>query len=482
MKRHGLALLISLAALLALAPAAGAVTRYADPNGSGTTCSLATPCKIGPAINGAATGNEIVVASGTYGSLASPVVADLGSTSPVNDLNIHAANPADRPLIYTQGGNGLSIYGEGSRLADVDLIHYGAGNGLYASRSTVSHVSVDVSSIAGVSCLADANYDNTLCVAHGAQAVAFGLGAGAASEISLQKFNYRNVTGWSYAADGLGLSVSTSTGYRIEFTITNSIIHGGANDLVASADGVNNSTTHLILDHSNYVTTSASANDAAITAAGSGTNQTAAPQFVDLIGGDFHAASATSPIVDAGADDVANGTTDLSGVARIQGARTDIGAYESPFTAPVPPPAVTKPTLGSIHFKSKSFRAAHSGSPIALVSKAKPPTGTSATFTTDKAAAVMFTIAKKTAGRKVGSSCVKKTSKNASKKSCSFYNLLHSNVKLSVAAAGTHTFKTTGRWGSKHTPLSSGDYLLSASPSNSAGAGATRTAHFTISK
>jgi hypothetical protein len=94
----------------------------------------------------------------------------------------------------------------------------------------------------------------------------------------------------------------------------------------------------------------------------------------------------------------------------------------------------------------------------------------------------MFTIAKKTTGRKVGSSCVKKTSKNASKKSCNFYNLLHSNVKLSVAAAGTHTFKTTGRWGSKHTPLSSGDYLLSASPSNSAGAGTTRTAHFTISK
>lgn len=53
------------------------------------------------------------------------------------------------------------------------------------------------------------------------------------------------------------------------------------------------------------------------------------PQFVDLVGGDFHV-SATSPAVDAAVTGTIAVDHDLDGIARPQGSASDIGAYELP--------------------------------------------------------------------------------------------------------------------------------------------------------
>jgi hypothetical protein len=67
-------------------------------------------------------------------------------------------------------------------------------------------------------------------------------------------------------------------------------------------------------------------------ARGSGTNQTAAPSFVNPAAEDFRE-QAASPTVDAGTNSSFDGPLDLDGNPRQFGASTDIGAYEY-----IPPP------------------------------------------------------------------------------------------------------------------------------------------------
>jgi hypothetical protein len=81
---------------------------------------------------------------------------------------------------------------------------------------------------------------------------------------------------------------------------------------------------------------------ATATPAGTGSNQTAAPTFVNAAGGDFHEA-AGSPTIDAGITAPAIGTTDLDGNPRTIGRSTDVGAYEAaeaPTIVPAPPTGV----------------------------------------------------------------------------------------------------------------------------------------------
>jgi hypothetical protein len=98
------------------------------------------------------------------------------------------------------------------------------------------------------------------------------------------------------------------------------------------------------LDHSNYATIS-QGTGTTITPAGSGTNQTATPVFVNSPAGNFHQAP-SSPTIDTGADAAVNGTTDFEGKPRTFGLHTDIGADE------YAPPSVLSESVSSVTTQS----------------------------------------------------------------------------------------------------------------------------------
>ena len=59
---------IVFAAVSAIAPvAAQGAIRHAAPTGAGVGCTVLAPCDLGTAVNGAASGDEIVLAPGSYG-------------------------------------------------------------------------------------------------------------------------------------------------------------------------------------------------------------------------------------------------------------------------------------------------------------------------------------------------------------------------------------------------------------------------------
>ena len=61
-----LAAVVAAVSVAAVAGNATAAQRYASPAGNGTVCTLAAPCDIQVAVEGATAGDEVVVGAGTY--------------------------------------------------------------------------------------------------------------------------------------------------------------------------------------------------------------------------------------------------------------------------------------------------------------------------------------------------------------------------------------------------------------------------------
>src|SRR6476469_8646226 len=108
-----------LACLLLLTTAApAAATKYAAPTGTGFSCSQAAPCPPATAVAAATTGEEVVLAGGTY-----PSVGQL-ATSAAN-VDVHGPAAGTRAVIQsTQGSGNASFYlsGAGDHLHDIDIV------------------------------------------------------------------------------------------------------------------------------------------------------------------------------------------------------------------------------------------------------------------------------------------------------------------------------------------------------------------------
>jgi hypothetical protein len=133
----------------------------------------------------------------------------------------------------------------------------------------------------------------------------------------------RNDTLYATGLNARGIEYSIG-GFTVSVGATNVIAHGDDFDVLANQ--FNGGSASVALDHSNYATVS-QGGGATATLAGTGSNQTAAPRFVNVAANDFHEAVG-SPTIDAGATDPANGVSDLDGNPRTIGSSTDIGAYE----------------------------------------------------------------------------------------------------------------------------------------------------------
>ena len=329
------ALFVAIAAILVTAGPAGATQRFASPAGAGSCATADVPCSYPTAMLGAASGDEIILAPGDYGSELSPIAADIYS---YDALNVHGVAGQPRPRIFSSATYSL---------------------GLYNAASVVRHLEVHrTTTSAGVAFDAYASTIDDIVVTSpgGASAAACRL-SGAAIVMRNALCQSRNETG------GFGILVSDAVDGAKSVTLRNvtAIATGaGATALGAFASGTRNATVTAVNsifegDVDVYAHESAPA-DAAVSVTysqlhtiqqdpGAQINQDATsvyayPLFLDFPGGNFHQ-DAASPTVDKGVDDPANGATDWDGDPRTSGVHTDIGADEYVAPAPAPAPAPT---------------------------------------------------------------------------------------------------------------------------------------------
>ena len=144
---------------------------------------------------------------------------------------------------------------------------------------------------------------------------------------------------------------------NLDINARNVIASGTTTDIRATRTA-NSSDSDIALTTSNYDTTQPVGSGVTITAAGTGTNQTAAPVFADA---GYHQA-ATSPTIDKGSTDASVGTADLDGQPRQYGAAVDIGVDE--FVPDTTPPDVVfdRTPKRKIH-KRKTIFTFHASEP-----------------------------------------------------------------------------------------------------------------------
>lgn len=266
-------------------------------------------------------GNE-----GPYGTLLVPLVAELHLS---NGVSLEGAAGQPTPQIFSNAPTvALRMEGgDGQRLANV-AIQYEGPDAALRGAGTVERV-LALSETSGCILSPETTLVDSVC----AGKIGLEDNVGEAWSLTL-----RNDT--IYGTETGLFAVSATDLFQI--TAVNTVVRGGIRDIYANGSAPG--TVAIGLDHSNYAGVT-SEGGASVTAAGSGTNQTAAPLFVNAAASDFHQL-ANSPTIDAGANDAANGLLDLAGNARTLAAVipcpaiTDIGAYEyagGPATCPSPP-------------------------------------------------------------------------------------------------------------------------------------------------
>ncbi len=316
---------VAVSAAILAAPATSAATqRYASPAGSGTTCTSGAPCDLSTAITGATGGDEVILKAG----LGAYVVPDGTAISITHAIEVHGEDGQPRaqvsgnwvfaPLSPSTAGVTLRHL----RLSNVNAPAITLGSGMTGRDIVATSVSQLACSFSTGGVLTDSVCRNT-----GASGAGAGANSGNPFDVVL-----RNVT--AVGPDD-GISFYASFGPST-VDAKNVIAHAttagpGVYDVrIGTQAGQAFAAT---FGHSNYASIITNG-PATATPAGTGTNQTEPPQFVDAASGDFHQL-VSSPTVDAGIDDPADGPVDIDGDGRFLGAAPDIGADEYVDQAPV---------------------------------------------------------------------------------------------------------------------------------------------------
>jgi hypothetical protein len=310
-------------ALLLPATACAASDRFANPNGSGTACTLAAPCTLDTAVNMASANDDITIEPGTYNE--STDLSDSG-----NFLTIHGEAGQPRPVIDTTATYGFALTG-GSSLSDVEVndptaMAWGidVNGGMEAS---ISHVYVHTTGSGAWACYPDGELVNSVCWQSGP-------GGGAARPLVILSASVvmRNDPLIASGAGGVAAEVIAAGNTTMSMTLTNTIARGAGKDLYVTGNVVSGGSATITADHSNYAIAEddvmeSGTGTSSFTPAGTGTNETGSPVFVNAAAGNFRELG-TSPTIDHGVEGALDGTTDLDGSPREVGAGVDIGAYE----------------------------------------------------------------------------------------------------------------------------------------------------------
>jgi hypothetical protein len=328
---------------------AAANERFAAPAGlAANPCTVASPCDLATAVNGAANGQEILLAPGSYGSAASPLSTPLSNP---HDITIEGDGATPRLFLATPGSFDVLLNGF-SRLAHVQLTEAGASDIGLIVDGTIDHALV-VGEHSNYTCgvfFGSAVVDSA-CVALGAGDALNANVSSAGSQAEELRLDHDTF----FAANAAtAAALIGATGFPGEVIATDTIFRGPT-DIQTLAAAAPASVT-VSAAYSDYATVSTHG-EGSVTAPGSATDIAAAPLFVSLASGDVHEAPG-SPTIDAGVEDPFGGLTDLDGNPRTIGRATDIGAFEAaeaPTVAASGASAVTETTLSALARVNPNF-------------------------------------------------------------------------------------------------------------------------------
>ena len=291
-RRHPLAGIAVLMAVVVLPASASAARRLAVAQGGAANLGCLSPCPLDLAVNQALPGDEVVVAPGDY------AVSALGLSVPAA-VNVHGAAGEPRPYVHgsTAGLTPLvRVTGPGAALRHLRIRQDGSGG--QGGRSNTVYAPMPAT-------LADLALENTWgegtparigqgVVMAGSTALASGA-AGRAVDAAGTLVTLHNVTAWATGAGASAIYLEEAA----SVVATNTVARApSGTDVVGAA----------ALTGSNY-------------------GGAPAPLLADPAAGDFHQLPG-SPTIDAGLADPLAGLTDPDGEPRILGATQDVGADE----------------------------------------------------------------------------------------------------------------------------------------------------------
>ena len=310
-------------------PAHAAVLRYAVPGGSAANNCLspATACSIDKAVNQAVTGDEVIIASGTYN------VGGTVLTNSQTNVNVHGVAGLPRPVINSSADQALALFGSGSRVSDLTINHTGAVYGLNVFTTSITVQRVEVHSTAPVACFLGYSglARDSLCVTNAPGGVALDDSWGGNGTLTTGTLFLRNVSAIATGAGSYGIRGDASgSDTNLDISARNVIAFGVAADLRSTEVGTD-SESDVLLTNSNYDKVEEAGGGNVSNVGSVSSNQTALPVFADATS--FHQ-GVGSPTIDKGGSDSGVGTFDLDGNPRKIGAAVDIGADEFDPTPP----------------------------------------------------------------------------------------------------------------------------------------------------
>jgi hypothetical protein len=431
-------------------PAEAATTRYVAPNGDvSAPCTKEVPCDLEAGIEGAADGDEVIIASGDYGAPATPRPNDIATDK---NVKVHGIDGQARPTLYTNSTNGVSFSNAGATVAHFGVVN-SVGFGLILVGATADRVYASGASACYLT--GNATLRNSVC-RNPHPSGGYAIEAGGPATI-------RGVTAWSSGTFSVGLIAKSGT-----VTVVSSILQG-TND-VQTSELLMGISVAVNLTFSNYDTESETTGDP-ITNPGSGSNQTTAPVLVNPAQGDFHQEPA-SPTVDKGepAAPAVTGLYDIDCGARTTGTGPDIGADEFAVVGAANCPTGgggpggtdgVAPSMTSLAFSNAAFRPLRSGGSIAAAAR-----GTRVFYQLSEPASVGFRVERAAPGRRVGRRCARPTRSNRARRRCTRWVRVRGSF-THAGAAGANSFRFSGRMRGR--ALRRGKYRLVGTPVDAAG-------------
>jgi hypothetical protein len=363
--RRAAAILVALAMAAVPGVAQAATTYYAKGGGkSSSTCEATDPCSLAKAVNSAVDGDSVVLLAGAN-------FTPTNKVSTEEAIDIGGVPGATRPTIEAADGKEALAISGGAHLHDVNVISHDA-EALLLSGSTAERVIAEAEIGAFDACrIFNATLIDSVCRSREGTAVQLSGGFIVPAEGTL-----RNVTALG-ATGGLAIQGAANI-FTVKLTAIDTIASGeGHPDVVV--DSLNNGgPTSVELRNSDYATSFIAEPGGTVTPPGTNGNVTAPAQFVDAAKGDLHQLP-TSPTIDAGATEAADGALDLDGNPRALAGHpicgdppagpTDIGAYEyvpsgcspppaSNTVSPPPPPATVRPAAPGTTLKKAKIDSA----------------------------------------------------------------------------------------------------------------------------
>jgi hypothetical protein len=329
-------LLAAVLAAATLASSASAATqRYASPAGSGTACSAAAPCTVQQAIDGASSGDEVIVSPGDY-----HLTSTLYDSPPITIHGV-AGQPRPRLLFSGAGQAGMVLY-HGSTLRYLEIHQAEQQTALFA----LSGAKLDQLVVKGLTdyfCTVEVNNStmrNSIVVAPGSSGSVVCSRAVTGSTVS----SLRNVTAVATGSLGVAIDAFAANGQTATINLANVIARGGPGgaglEIQTNNDGA---TATISASHTNFANYWTGGSQASYVDGGG--NQGTPPSLVSPATGDYRQAPG-SVTVGAGLDAPDNGSSDFEGDPRAVGT-TDIGADEL-----VPAPSASTGAAGGVSDRS----------------------------------------------------------------------------------------------------------------------------------